>query len=50
MIKSEEMMMNEILLKYLNQFTALPERESPLLQRWDESEVKSGVSLDTLMI
>ncbi len=29
--------------------TELPERESPLLQLWDESEVKSGVSLDTLM-
>lgn len=30
--------------------TALFERESPLLKRWDESEIKSGVSLDTLMI
>ena len=31
-------------------FTELPERESPLLQMWDESEVKSSVSSDTLMI
>ncbi|MBB6444122.1 GTPase RsgA [Bacillus benzoevorans] len=31
-------------------FTELPERESPLLQLWDDSEVKSGVSSDTLMI
>ena len=30
--------------------TELPERESPLLQLWDDSEVKSGVSSDTLMI
>ena len=30
--------------------TELPERESPLLQMWDESEVKSSVSSDTLMI
>ena len=27
-----------------------PERESPLLQLWDQSEVKSDVSSDTLMI
>ena len=27
MIKSEEMMMNEILLKYLNQFTTLSEEQ-----------------------
>ena len=31
-------------------FTELPEREGPLLQMWDESEVKSSVSSDTLMI
>ena len=31
-------------------FTELPERESPLLQLWDESEVKPGVSSDTLMV
>ena len=30
--------------------TELPERESPLLQMWDESEVKSSVSSNTLMI
>ena len=30
-------------------FTDFPERESPLLQRWDDSEVETGVSLDTLM-
>ena len=30
--------------------TELPERESPLLQLWDESEVKPGVSSDTLMV
>ena len=31
-------------------FTELLERESPLLQMWDESEVKSSVSSDSLMI
>jgi hypothetical protein len=29
--------------------TDFPERESLLLQRWDDSEVETGVSLDTLM-
>ena len=37
-----------VLPKFL--ITELPERESPLLQMWDESEVKSSVSSDTLMI
>ena len=37
-----------ILPKFL--IIELPERESPLLQMWDESEVKSSVSSDTLMI
>ena len=35
---------------YFDSFTELPERESPLLQLWDESEVKPGVSSDTLMV
>ena len=37
------------IFKYL-MITELPERESPRLQSWDESEVKPGVSFDTLMV
>ena len=43
-------LLSEGKVTFLSEIYRFSERESPLLQMWDKSEVEPGVSSDTLMV